>query len=118
KAEHRGKIKCAIVMEVVTDEPISNWCLRRNCLYGGVSVDHSRRRVEARIGDSPNANFTVVPWYVLHQPIDRVVGIRGFVDILRALLVRYVRTHVDEIAFRHHSSPNVLIYEYVERSRE
>ena len=74
-------------------------------------VDHSHRRVEAGIGDAPLPRLAVVVGDVLHQPVDRVVGVAAFVDVFRAVLYGHVRTHVDELALRTHASANILVGE-------
>src|SRR5207302_98247 len=61
------------------------------------------------IRDAPHADPAVVIWYVLDQPVDRVIGVRAFVDVVGAVLLRPVRPHVDELALRHPAPADVLV---------
>ena len=73
----------AVVPEIVTDEPFRNRRLRRACLHGGVGVDCAVGGIESWIRDSINTCFAIVVRHMLYQPVDRVVGIAGFIDIFR-----------------------------------
>ena len=109
--ERVRQIERAVVMEIVADEPIGNRRLRRGALERGVRVDHARRRVKARIGNAHHADFAVVVRHLLHQPIDRVVGIGALINVPRPGLHLLVWTHVDKFAFRTVAPAHVLQHE-------
>src|SRR2546428_2532653 len=46
---------------------------------------------------------------VFHQPLDRVVGVGAFVNVLRAAFDRVMRPHVLKFAFRHPAPSDVLV---------
>ena len=68
--------------------------------------------VKARLRDANHSDSAVIVWNVLKQPFDRVVGVSALVDILAALFVRLIRTHLQELTFGHVSPTRVLIDEY------
>ena len=74
------------MVEVVAGEPIVDRRLRADGLQGRVGVDHAAVGVKAGIGNAPLADFAVVILDVLDQPVDGVVGIGAFVEILRPLV--------------------------------
>ncbi len=101
----------AVVMPVVAEVPVDERRLRTRRLVRRVRVDHSRGREEAGRRDAPGADATVVVRDVLDQPVDRVVGVGAFVDVLCAVLDVDVRRHVLEVALRHEAPARVLVDE-------
>jgi hypothetical protein len=117
EVEHVRQVERAVVVKVVSDEPVGDGRLRRDGLDGRMRVDHRHRRVEAGIGDSPDADVSVVVRDVLHHPVDGVPGVARFIDILRSLLGGDVGTHVDELALAHEASADILVNKDVLRAR-
>ena len=76
-------------------------------------IDDRRRSVEARIRDAPDAHLAVVVRHVLQQKIDRVVGVRRVVHVLRRFLVVDVRPHLQKLALAHPASAHILVDEDV-----
>src|SRR5690242_21715689 len=81
-------------------------------------VDHTGRRVEPRVGDPPHTDLAIVERHVLHEPVNGVVGVGGFVGGTTALVGGVLGTHVDKITFRHPGAANVLVDEDVLRARQ
>ena len=109
EAEVRGEHERAVVERVVAQVVVGDGRLRRNRLQRGVRVDHPRRHVEAGIRDPPHPDAPVVAGHVLHQPVDRVPGVRALVDVLARGLCRVVRPHLDPVAVRHVAPAHVLV---------
>ena len=107
EAEVLRQEECAVVMDVVAHEPVRDRCLRRRGLERRMGIDHPHRGVEAGIGDAEHADVAVVVRHVLHQPVDGVVGVRAFIEILRAL-GRIERTDVHVSALRAVAPAHVL----------
>ena len=80
-------------------------------------VDCAHRRVEARIRDAGDTDTPVVARNILHKPINSVIRIRRFVDIIVAFLDGLVRTEVNKCPLRHVPSADVLIGEDVAVAR-
>src|SRR5260370_24084633 len=78
-------------------------------------VDDAGGSEESWIGDAPYSGVPVIVGHVLEQPVDGVVEITAFVDILLRTLVIDVGTHLNKIAFRHITAANVLEDEDVAR---
>ena len=100
-------------MPVVADEPIQDRCLGRGRLEGRMCLDDSGGSVVAGIRDTPHADSAIVAWYVLYEPIDGVPRIGALVKIPLSTLLGTMRTHVDELPFRHPAPAYVLIGEDV-----
>ena len=79
---------------------------------------HTRRGVEARVRNAPDTHFAIVIGHVLHQPVDAVIRVAAFVNILWRLLIVDLWTHVGELAFRHNAAAHVLIREDIFLSGE
>src|SRR6266550_6601606 len=77
-----------------------------------MSVNSSHGCVKAGVGNSPHAYPAIVGWHIFYEPLDRVISVGAFVDLV-ALLVFNVRSHVYVLAFRHELSAHVLIDKYV-----
>ena len=105
-----GKEKRSVVVIVIPDEIVRDRSLGGGGDYRRVRVDRAQRRVEPRIRDPRNADFSVVVGNVVKEPFDRIVGIRRFVGIAR-LFVRIDGTQLDPFAFRIPSAANILIHE-------
>jgi len=113
EAERVGQVERAVVMPVVTDEPVGDRRLRRDGFQRGVMGDGAHRRVEPGVRDAVHPDLAVMVGHVLQQPFDRVVGVRRLVDVLRPRLRRHVRPDILELALRHQPSANVLVDEDV-----
>ena len=101
----------AVVMAIVAEVPVDERRLRTRRLVRRMCVDHAGGGEEARRRDAPRADATVVVRDVLDQPVDRVVGVGAFVDVLGAVLDVDVRRHVLEVALRHEPPARVLVDE-------
>src|ERR1044072_6193472 len=75
------------------------------------------RGVESGIRYSPNTDTPVVVGNVFDQPINRVVGVAGLVDLI-SFLVRNVWAHVLVHALAHVAPAHVLVNEDVAFARE
>jgi hypothetical protein len=64
------------MVEVVTDEPVGDGCLRGDRLERRMGIDGRHDSVETRIGDAPGANASVVVADVFDQPRD--ASLRNF----------------------------------------
>ncbi len=109
EVEHVRQKERAVVMEVVADEPVGDGRLRRDSLERGMRVNGSHGGVEARIGDAPDADASIVVGNVLDEPVDAVIGVTGLVNIAGSFFVRDVGTHVLEGAFAEELSAHVLV---------
>ena len=98
----------AVVVRVVVQVVVGDGRLRRDGLQRGVRIDQRCERVEAGIGDAPHPDSPVVAGDVLHQPVDGVVRVRGFVPFGSAL-ARLVRTDLLPLAFRQVPPTHVLV---------
>ena len=103
-----GEHERPAVIPVVIEEEVGYRRLRRRRLDCRVRVDDSGYCVEARVRAAPDAHAAVVIGHMPQQPFDGVVHVRAFVDIQRGLLLRSMRRHVGELAFRHPSAANIL----------
>src|SRR5437879_10893480 len=74
-------------------------------------IDQTEGRVEAGVGNAPNADFAVVVGDIFGEPLDGVVSIGAVVGVLWSFEMRLVRRHVDKCAFRKISAADVLIRE-------
>ena len=73
-------------------------------------INHAHRRVKTRIRNTEHAYFAVIVRNIFDEPIDRIVGICAFVDILCSFL-GVVWPHVDIFAFGPVAATNVLRYQ-------
>ena len=71
-------------------------------------IDDAGRSEKSGIGNAPDPGISIVVGHILEKPIDGVVKVAAIVDVLIRLLVVDVRTHLDELAFRHVSPADVL----------
>ena len=76
-AEHEG----AVVEQIVAHPEVGHRRAGLARLERRMRIDAARGRVEPRIGRSVNADVFVVVRNVLHQPLDCVVRVGGFVDV-------------------------------------
>ena len=60
KSEGQGKVKGAVMVKIVTDEPFADRGLGRYCLQGRMGLDRSHRGIKAGIGDAPHPHPSVV----------------------------------------------------------
>ena len=105
--------QATVVVPVVARKPVGDRRLGRGGLQGRVGVDHPARRVEARVGDPPQADPAVVVRHVLDQPVDRVKRVAALVDVARTALLGPMGGHIDELALRHPAPAHVLVDEDV-----
>src|SRR5437764_13220592 len=82
-----------------------------------MTVDAGHRSVEAGIRNAVNADSAVVIRDLLDQPINRVVGVAGLVDLV-PFLVWDVGPHVFILAFAHVTAAHVLVNKDVALARE
>ena len=94
----------AVVVHVVTHVPVGHGSLRRDGLHRRVSAQGPHQGVEARIGAAHEPDAAVVAGDVLHEPLHRVVAVRGLVHVAEAH-----RTDVHELALAHVTPPHVLL---------
>ena len=97
--------------KIVANKPLGHRRLRRTRLHRRMSIDRTLGRVEARIRDAINSGLAVVIRNMLQKPVNRVIGIAGFVDIFGRLLVGLIRTNMNVLAFRPALPAHVLIDE-------
>ena len=81
-----GEEQGAVVVGVVAHEPVRDGSLRRDGLERRVGVDHPGGRIETGIRDSPHPDLAVVVRDVLDEPVDGVVRVAAFVDVVRPFL--------------------------------
>ena len=91
-------------MHVVTHVPVGHGRLRRDGLHRRVTAQGPHQGVEARIGAAREPDAAVVAGDVLHEPLHRVVAVRGLVHVAEAH-----RTDVHELALAHVTPPHVLL---------
>src|SRR3954471_20655614 len=78
-------------------------------------ADHSHRHFPPRPRNAPQSRASIVVRDVLHEPVDRVVGVRALVGLARALLDR---TMMNELALGTETPAHVLIDDDVSLFRE
>src|SRR5688500_505394 len=104
-AEARHKIECvgeekrAVRKEVVANDPIGYWGLRRNSLESRMSIDHTNSNVKAGIRDAPHPHTSIVVRHITDQPINRVVCVSALVDVPGAAFSRFMRSNIYESSF-------------------
>ena len=108
EAEVRGEHEGTAVVGVVAHVEIGDRRLRRGGTDRRMRVDDAGRRVEARIGNTPDADTAVMVRHVLEQPVDAVVHVAAFVDIGHGLLHIMMRRHLQPAAFGHVAAAHVL----------
>ena len=94
----------AVVVHVVTHVPVGHRRLRRDGLHRRVTAQGPHQGVEARIGAAREPDATVVAGNMFHEPLHRVVAVRGLVHVAEAH-----RTDVHELALAHVTPPHVLL---------
>ena len=68
-------------MEIVVADPgVDHRAFRHRRLERGVRVDLAHQRGEAEVGRADRPDLAVAFGHVLHQPVDRVVGVGALVD--------------------------------------
>jgi hypothetical protein len=87
----------ALVKEVIAHPGIADRCLGRDGLQRGMRTDTREGGEPPGIGTAEHTNLAAVAGEVLHQPVDGVEGIGGFVDAVRVLRVP-LRAQGDEVA--------------------
>src|SRR5687767_11443596 len=97
-------------MHVVTAEPVTDRSLRRTGLESRMRIYRAGACIESGIRDAVDPDAAVVVVDVLQQPLDRVVGVGRFVDLL-GRIVGDVGTHVHEFALTHPSASYILVNE-------
>ena len=103
--------ECTVVMTVVSTEPVGYRRLRRYGFQCRMVTGSGHGSLETIVADSPSTYVPVVVG-VFQQPLDGVVSVCGFVNVLfvfRAFLVLVQWTDLNEIAFAFVTSANVLI---------
>ena len=93
------ELKGSVVMPIVADEPIADGRLRRRGFERRMGVDHAAGSIEAGIRHAPLSRPTVVARDVFDQPINRVVGIAGLVDIA-ARAAEKMRLRLDQVELK------------------
>jgi|SRR5579863_625413 len=76
-----------------------------------MGIDQAVRGVVAGIGDAPDADFAVVVWEIVDQPVDGVIGIGAVIEVAGAVKVGFVRADVYKRAFGHVAAADVLVDE-------
>jgi hypothetical protein len=99
-------------MEVVAEPHVGRRGLRRDRAQRRVRLGRGHDRRPAVVADAEHADAAVVVRHVLHEPVDRVVGIGAFVD-LQACIGRAQRTLHHERALALVPSAYVLEHEHV-----
>ena len=99
-------------MIIVAEKPVGHRRLRRHRFQGRVAGQRGHGRVEAEVGDAPDADASVVAGGVPEQPVDRIISVAGLVD-LPAFLAGVERAQVDEVALRLEAAADVLADEDV-----
>ncbi len=97
-----------MMVPVITDEPVTHWCLRRSGLDGRVTVNDSIGGVVTRIGDAINPDTSVVTSHVGEEPFDRVIGVCVLVDVTGARLDREIGPDIDKLPLRHVAATHIL----------
>src|ERR1700732_2708897 len=70
-------------------------------------IDHSHGDEKTVVGDSVEAYAAVIVRNIFYQPVDRVVGVRAFVDSLGVALLMQRAKH-DELTFGAIAAANIL----------
>ena len=70
----------AVVEPVVAHPAVDHRALRHRGLQRRMRVDLRRQRQEAEVGRADRPDLAVRFRHVLHQPVDRVIGVGAFVD--------------------------------------
>ena len=105
-----GEAECAVVMEVVPQPHVGRRGLRRRGFERRVRIGERHRRRPAVVGHAEHPGAAVVRGHVLHEPIDRVVGVGRFIDCLGVVPMRRVAHGAlhHELAFRLVAATDVL----------
>ena len=106
-----------VVVEVVAEPHVGRRGLRRDRPERGVRLEGAHDRGPALVGDAEHPDPAVVAGQVLHQPVDRVPGVRALVERLRVPGRARGALH-DEDALRAELSADVLEREDVPVFRE
>ena len=101
--------ECATMIGIIAHKKICHRCLGTGCLDGWMRINDARGGVETGIGNAPDADLPIVIRHMLQKIFNRVIHVRGVVDILRGRLVVDVRTHLDKLALRLVSAAHILI---------
>ena len=83
-----------------------------------ILIDHARRRVEARIRNPRDADFSIVARDIFYKPIDAIPRVTTFVELIGAVFMWPMWPHVDKLALGHPSATYVLIDKYVSCLRQ
>ena len=102
---------------VVAVKPVRDRRLWRDRFDCRMTIDAGHRSVKARIRDAVDADAPVVVRNVLDEPIDRVVRVAGFVNLV-PFLVGNVRTHVLVLALTHITPAHVPVNKDVAFARK
>src|SRR3954464_14095789 len=86
-------------MKVIANEPVAHRRLWRNTLERRMRVDHSTRRIESGIRDAQHAHAAIIMRHVLYESVDRIVGIRRFIDVLRTSMIAQDGPHMNKRPF-------------------
>jgi hypothetical protein len=104
-------------MIVVAVKPVRDGRLRRDRFNCRMTIDAGHRRVKPGIRDAVDADAAIVIRNILDQPIDRVVSVAGFVNLV-SLFVGDVWPHIFVFAFAHIAPAHVLIDEDIAFARK
>src|SRR5262249_51657033 len=99
----------AVMVHVITHKPIRLRRLRGRGFQSWMSIDHPDSGVKPHVRDPPQADLATRAGYIFDQPFDRIPGIATFIDVARAFLVWYLRTHILELTLGHPSATHVLV---------
>ena len=71
--------QCAVAMIIVVHPLIDGRGLLADRLERGMRMEQCQRCREAIVGDAIHSDFAVIVGNILHQPLDRIVGVGRFV---------------------------------------
>src|SRR5271155_2278172 len=102
-----AQAKSAIMEEVVAEPGVAHAGLLGNGFESGMRVDHAHGDEKTVVRNSVEADASVVVGNILYEPVDRVVGVGGFVHALGIARLMN-RTEHYEFSFGAVAPANVL----------
>src|SRR6185312_2846405 len=97
----------AFMMEIVTHKPISHWCLRTYSNQRRMAAESGFGGIKAGIRCTEHANFSIVIFYILYQPINRIITVACFIYLF-SLFIFVERPYILKSSFTHISASHIL----------
>ena len=105
--------ECAVVMVIITLEPVYTRRLRTHRHQCRVPARSTHQRIKTGIRNTEHAYLAVVIRQVLYQPVYSVPAVCCFIYVFIGFLIVIVWAHVHELAFAHPPATHILYHHYV-----